>query len=221
MSRFALETRTRREQVTEHLRMEILKGIRKPDSSLREVELSREFGVSRGPIREAIRDLEKEGLVNVQPYAKTTVASITLSQLFDVYELRSAIEKKAFELVWAHRGDDFYHEIHLRHKALLDAVSAKRGDAVVEAEQHFHSLPYEYCRNDLLLDFWRQISGRLRLCLHLHSEIFSNSDDYANAHMTYIDMACGDNLDEMYREIDDHLSKGRKLIEGTFSNTQK
>ena len=221
MSSFALETRTRREQVTEHLRMEILKGLRKPDSFLREAELSKEFGVSRGPIREAIRDLEKEGLVNVQPYAKTTVASVTLPQLLDVYELRSAIEKKAFELVWAHRGDDFHHEIHRRHNALLDAVGSKRGDAVVEAEQHFHGLPYEYCRNDLLLEFWRQISRRLRLCFHLHSEVFSNSDDYANAHITYTEMACGDSLDEMYREIDDHLSKGRALIEGAFSNTQK
>lgn len=216
MNQFVLKTETRRHQVAQFLREEILVGRRKAGSSLREVELSKELGVSRGPIREAIRELEKEGLVDVRPYAGTTVARISLEDLVEVYQIRSALEKKAFELVWPQRDTAFRTEFNHRHDLLLKAIAEGHGPAIVDAEQHFHSLPYEVSGNTLVLDFWIQLSQRMRLCFLFHSEVFARSKNYAQAHVDFLETALGDDMGAMKTEIDSHLRSGENLVRSAF-----
>jgi DNA-binding GntR family transcriptional regulator len=220
VNQFVLKTETRRQQVAQFLREEILVGHRKAGSPLREVELSKELGVSRGPIREAIRELEKEGLVEVRPYAGTTVARISLEDLVEVYQIRSALEKKAFELVWPKRDEAFRAEFTRRHEFLLEAIAEARGPAIVDAEQYFHSLPYELFRNGLVLNFWKQLAQRMRLCFLLHSEVFALSESYSEAHVGFLEAALGDDLSAMNAEIDTHLSKGEGLLRAAFNASE-
>ena len=88
-----------RDVVFNTLRQAILRGELKPGERLMEIQLANRLGVSRTPIREAIRKLELEGLVLMIPRKVAEVAEITEKSLRDVLEVRRALEELAVELV--------------------------------------------------------------------------------------------------------------------------
>ena len=84
-----------RDVVFQTLRQAILKGELKPGERLMEIQLAQKLGVSRTPVREAIRKLELEGLVLMIPRKGAEVAEITIKDLEDVLEVRAALEELA------------------------------------------------------------------------------------------------------------------------------
>ena len=89
-----------RDVVFNTLRRAILRGELKPGERLMEIQLANKLGVSRTPIREAIRKLELEGLVLMIPRKGAEVAEITEKNLRDVLEVRCALEELAVQLAW-------------------------------------------------------------------------------------------------------------------------
>jgi DNA-binding GntR family transcriptional regulator len=81
--------------VSDALRDAITDGTFGPGSRLREVALAKHFGVSATPVREALRRLEREGLVAVDPYRGATVATLSAAQLADLYEIHELLECRA------------------------------------------------------------------------------------------------------------------------------
>ncbi|NLZ51956.1 MAG: GntR family transcriptional regulator, partial [Thermoanaerobacteraceae bacterium] len=81
-----------RSKIYHHLKNAILDGVYKPGDSLIEMKLAKELGVSRTPIREAIRQLELEGLVTSIPNKGVVVEGVTLQDVEDIYEIRKMIE---------------------------------------------------------------------------------------------------------------------------------
>ena len=83
------------EQLAEHLRARIVAGGIAPGGRLREQDLAQEFGVSRAPLREAIRILAAEGLVTLVPYRGARVSDITMDEARQLYPVRAALESAA------------------------------------------------------------------------------------------------------------------------------
>ena len=98
---------TLRARVAERLRTAILAGDIPPGAPLVETALSERFDVSRGPLREALRQLIEEGLVVTVPYTGTHVAPLSVDDVHEIYSLRTALETFAFEQVWERRDDRF------------------------------------------------------------------------------------------------------------------
>ena len=100
-----------RDVVFNTLRQGILKGELEPGERLMEVQLANRLGVSRTPIREAIRKLELEGLVVMIPRKGAEVAKISEKNLQDVLELRCALEELAIELACERISEDMLKEL--------------------------------------------------------------------------------------------------------------
>src|SRR5438105_15855611 len=94
------------ETICTHLREAILAGDLSPGTKLVEAELARRFGVSRGPIREALRELSREGLVVDLPRRGTFVCTLTQADLTEVYAVREALELVAVREAVASATDD-------------------------------------------------------------------------------------------------------------------
>ncbi len=138
------------EWVADQLRDEILDGRLPAGSRLGEAELAERFGVSRGPIRDALRDLSRSGLALELPRRGTFVSSLSEGDLEEVYELRRAIEETAVRLAIPKATDTDVAEMHA---TLAEAEAAyNEGDLTTawEADMAFHRT---YCR----------ISGNARL----------------------------------------------------------
>ena len=95
-----------REVVFRTLRRAILKGELKPGERLMEVQLANRLGVSRTPVREAIRKLELEGLVTMIPRRGAEVAEITEKNMRDVLEVRRALEELAVKIACEKMTDE-------------------------------------------------------------------------------------------------------------------
>ncbi|MGN1267707.1 MAG: GntR family transcriptional regulator, partial [Dorea sp.] len=87
--------RTLRENIVEEIRMKILRKELKPGMRIVEQDLSEEFGVSRGPIREALRQLEQEGMIVYTRNVGCSVKEITLEDIYEIYLLSATYEKLA------------------------------------------------------------------------------------------------------------------------------
>lgn len=86
------------EQVTSRLREAITSGALRPGDRLLQAELAEQLGVSRMPVREALRRLEAEGLVELQPYRGALVANLSSVELQEIYEIRATLETLALRL---------------------------------------------------------------------------------------------------------------------------
>lgn len=139
------------EKASETLRQAILEGLLKGGEQLLEVQLQRQFGISRSPLREAFRDLEKKGLVVMVPRKGTFVKSISRKDVQDNFPVRAVLEGLAARMACRNMGQ--------RDLAALDQSlegmkrSAKAGDARGFMEHHiaFHETFIRASENDVLI----------------------------------------------------------------------
>lgn len=145
-----------REIVFESMREAIIGGVLKPGERLMEIQLADEMGVSRTPVREAIRKLELEGFVVMIPRKGAYVAGVTHKDVADVFEIRAALEGLAAGLA-AERVTD--EEIEQMERILLYKEGEEPDLAhIVESDTDFHALVYKASRNERLV----QILANLR-----------------------------------------------------------
>lgn len=93
-----LDYRTLRENVADEIRMKILNGDMKPGDKIVEQELASEFGISRGPVREALRQLEQEGMVEYSRNVGCSVRHIGMDDIYEIYYMRANYEMMAVRL---------------------------------------------------------------------------------------------------------------------------
>lgn len=139
-----------RELVFEALREAIINARLKPGERLMEIQLADELGVSRTPVREAIRKLELEGFVVMIPRKGAYVADISLKEIADVFEIRSALEGLAAELAAERATEDEIEQMERFLVELADMIERKALDGIVETDTRFHEALYASSRNERL-----------------------------------------------------------------------
>ncbi len=210
-----LGRQTFRAHIADRLRAAILTGEIAPGAALIETTLARQFDVSRGPLREALRQLIEEGLLVAVPYTGTRVVELSAADVDEIHSLRIALERFAFEQVWPRRDAAFALELRRRHRTLLASIDAGDDPACIEAELSLHGLVYEACGHRLLQRHWAALRGRLQLYWAAHHRAHRSPGPRRDAHVSYLRCALGDDLDAMRAEIDAHMRRG--LVEtGTF-----
>ena len=141
-----------REVVSEALRQAIQDGRLYPGERLMEIQLAEELGVSRTPIREAIRKLEQEGFVVMIPRRGTYVADVSLKDISQVFEIRTSLEELAAGLAAERITTE---EIEAMERLLVEIGRyIEDGDMkkIVAADVDFHDILYRASRNDRLAD---------------------------------------------------------------------
>ena len=194
-----------REAVCETLRDAIRKGILEPGERLMEVQLADELGISRTPVREAIRKLEQEGYVIMMPRRGTYVSDISTNDVKEIFEIRSALESLAAGLAARRIEPDELETLQNLLMEIEGYIAKNDIEKIVETDIKFHGLLYKVSRNERLVNIisnlkeqlarFRTLSmsypGRLQETLEEHSEMveaIANGDvsaarDAAEHHM--------------------------------------
>lgn len=147
-----------RDVVFNTLRQAILKGDMEPGERLMEITLANKLGVSRTPIREAIRKLELEGLVNMIPRKGAIVASISEKDMKDVLEVRITLEELAVKLAIKNMTDEDIELLVKAGRNFENAVISRDIVEICEADVAFHDIIYNKTGNNRLI----QIISNLR-----------------------------------------------------------
>ena len=140
-----------RDVVFNTLRHAILKGELEPGERLMEIALAQKLGVSRTPIREAIRKLELEGLVVMVPRKGAEVADITEKDLRDVLEVRTALVELSIELAMKNMNDDDCKQLTEANKLFAKDSEGDDLIKIAEADVAFHELIYMATGNKRLI----------------------------------------------------------------------
>ena len=129
-----------RDVVFKTLRQAIPRGELKPGERLMEIKLANKLGVSRTPIREAIRKLELEGLVLMIPRRGAEVAEITEKSLNDVLEVRKALEELAVQLACERMDEEGLEALKKAAKEFEESLGSEDVTRIAEADVAYHDL---------------------------------------------------------------------------------
>lgn len=204
---------TLRDHIVEGLRSAILSGEIAPGSQLVETTLARDFNVSRGPLREAMRQLIDEGLLVTVPYTGTHVIALSIKDVREIHSMRIMLERFAFEQGWSRRDEYFRAELQRRHAVLASSIDAGDDHGSILAELDLHGLIYEISDHGLLQRAWSGLRGRLQLYWAAHHRAHGTRGPRRDSHDSYIGAATGYDLSAMLEEVDDHMRRGTEQTE--------
>lgn len=139
-----------RDVVSETLREAIISGVLKPGERLMEIQLAEELGVSRTPVREAIRKLELEGFVIMMPRRGTYVSDVSIKDINEVYEIRTALDVLAAGLAAERITSEELEQMERLLVEIAEYIEQDQLEKIVEADSKFHDILYQASRNERL-----------------------------------------------------------------------
>lgn len=188
------------------IRRAIVSGELKSGDRLREQEIADQMKVSRGPIREALSLLEREGLVVTYPYKETVVATLSNEEITEILlPIRFTLEAFAVRKVLNQfTTDDFNHlEAIVRRMEL----SADEGDLtqLVELDVEFHKHLIRKAEQATALQLWEGIDMRIRLHFVNHGQEYADLHDIPRDHRQLLDALAAKDLDVAMKELRRHV----------------
>lgn len=154
-----------RDVVFETLRDAIITQVLKPGERLMEIQLADEMGVSRTPVREAIRKLELEGLVVMVPRKGAYVAGVSMKDIHEVYEVRAALEMLAVTLAAERITDEELDALErqvLRESEAESNADENALDNIIYIDSSFHDIIYQAAHNQRLVQFVNILQEQLQ-----------------------------------------------------------
>ncbi len=153
-----------RDVVFETLRDAIITQVLKPGERLMEIQLADEMGVSRTPVREAIRKLELEGLVVMVPRKGAYVAGVSMKDIHEVYEVRSALEMLAVTLAAERITEEELDALERQVLRESEEEKADDGDldSIIYIDSSFHDIIYQAAHNQRLVQFINILQEQLQ-----------------------------------------------------------
>lgn len=182
-----------REQTLDTLREAILTGELKPGHSLIEMDLSRQLGVSRAPIREALRILNSEGLIETIPYHGTTVRRLTRRDIEEIYSMRSLLETFAVEQVIRAGNPEVLQRLRGTVEDMILAGRDNNINRVNILDRDFHDTLIAMSGHSLLLSLWQTVAMKVRQVMALVNRRNTDLTQIARNHLPLLDaMEAGD-----------------------------
>jgi DNA-binding GntR family transcriptional regulator len=146
------------EEVYQVLRSAILGGRISAGSRIVEADIARQMAISRSPVREAVRKLEHEGLVEYAPRRGTIVVGLTRDDLADTYQFRAHLEAYGARLAATHASEDSLRDMLDSIERMRECAVVKDLDGLVVADVEFHHAMCRSSGSRLLLQAWETLN---------------------------------------------------------------
>lgn len=179
-----------RDAVIERMKQAIIKGELVDGQKVTELELAEWLGVSRGLVREVIRELENSGILVNIPYKGTFVRSLTSERINELYTLRSLLEEYAIELAVIRASVDELANLREISEMMMRYAQAGDVNLLVETDLQFHLALYAMSKHQMLIDTLERLSGQTHLFIQATKAmyaVFSTLEEAANSHLVIIE----------------------------------
>ncbi|HIR87887.1 MAG TPA: GntR family transcriptional regulator [Candidatus Fimimorpha faecalis] len=201
-----------RDVVFNTLRQGILKGELEPGERLMEVQLANRLGVSRTPIREAIRKLELEGLVVMIPRKGAEVAKISEKNLQDVLELRCALEELAIELACERISEDMLKELDRMFIEFQNGIRNVDLTVIAELDEKFHDVIYEATQNQKLIQMINNLREQMYRYRLEYIKDANKRDAIVEDHRLILEALKNKDVETARKAVRDHIIHQRTTI---------
>lgn len=203
-----------RQQVAAMLRKEILRGKYLPGDRIIEAEIASNLNISRGPVREAIRQLEEEGLVVYSNNKGCTVTTLEPQDAWEIYLLRADLECLALALCNGNIGEVALEEMEQCIKLMEGAAQKDDLAEMVEQDHIFHSLICKSSKNKRLYKLWSSLnSTSYAIFLTAIAKNVSSLSEMSTKHRTVMEKLRSGTYETACQSVKDHyLGTGRNLF---------
>jgi DNA-binding GntR family transcriptional regulator len=209
-------------QALQEIREAIRKGKLKPGDRLVEMQLADEMQISRFPIREALRYLEKEGLVETKPFKGTYVAQLTERDMEELYSLRSAIEEFAIRILIKHIDAEKIAKFESISQSMQQASKNEDLDKLISEDFRFHQTICELSNHRKLLEVWLTLENQLRVFLTIEKQLFGDSAQFIKSHNPILKAIRERKIRPAQKAIRDHLNWAMQVIrQGYWEKTSE
>ena len=188
------------------MRHAILDGTFPPGSQLREVYIATELGTSRAPVREALNQLEREGLVVRVPFRGAFVAEVSPKAAAEIAALRTVLEPYAVEQALPYFATAAGRtELVETVNRLSEATASGDRPGSIEAHLAVHALLYRASGNEALYEVWKSWEVQLRLFLATDHNSFPQLSDVAVWHRALLAAIETGDIERIRHELADHI----------------
>ncbi|GAB4099570.1 GntR family transcriptional regulator [Sinomonas halotolerans] len=204
-SLLGLEKKSLREQAVSALRRAITSGELEPGRHLVETELSEMLGISRGTLREALRQLEQEGLASAGPRGRLSVRHLDAKEIRDIFAVRAALESLASRtLIEQPRRAKAVGELRDALELMAEAAERSLEDRI-EADLDFHRLLCRLSGNETLLHQWLSLEGSIRMSIMFAGLERATSNMSVDRHRDVVDAIESGDVDTARQTIIEHM----------------
>ena len=200
------------EQVATSIREAILEGSLRPGERLIELNLAETLGVSRGPIREAIRLLVAQGLLCHESHRGVVVPELTERRVRDVYGLRAAIETRAIHLIGLSPSETAVGELTLVQQKLERAVSDGDRAGVANADLEFHETICQLSGNPRLHNLFQHYSVTIRMLFEFDERVYSSLQEIVTEHYPVLNAVEAGQYENAARLLRSHIEHACTLM---------
>lgn len=201
-----------REVVADALRDAIREGILEPGERLMEITIAEELGVSRTPVREAIRKLELEGFVIMMPRRGTYVAELSIRDVNEVFEIRTSLEQLASKLAAERITNE---ELETLQRLLVEIggyIEDNNIEKIVETDMRFHDLLYEASRNSRLVGVINNLREQLTRFRTASMSYPGRLKETLKEHRTMVEAISKGNANEAGKAAKYHMVKSEQAL---------
>ena len=209
------------ERVVTALRRAIVMGEFAPGSHLKEPVLAQRFGISRLPIREALAQLDREGLVRIEPRRGAFVIGVTHQDISDIYACRLMLETYAIRQAAGRVGDDDVALLDMLCDQMSAAVTANQPQLVATADMAFHRKIVALSGNRALSSAWEPLAPLIETILGIAEVTCRDLPVAAHSHWEMTRALEQHDPDRAEALIDPHLRHGEDLVHEAIESVRE
>jgi len=207
-----IESNTLRDSVVETFRRAIVEGVLLPGEQVNQAKIAGRLGISRGPVREALSHLEREGLIRQVPHKGTFVTDITAADIDELYSMRRVLEGFALRCFFERSNPDDQERLRQTVAEMQERASANNVTRLTELDLRFHHFICQGAHHNLLMQIWRSIEQGVRRSLSLRHSIYRHPSDIVGTHPAVLAAIQAKDLDRASQLLDAHILEAGDLL---------
>ncbi|GAA3739397.1 DNA-binding GntR family transcriptional regulator [Spinactinospora alkalitolerans] len=208
------------DQVAHELRRLIITGRYAPGTSLVEGHLAEQFNLSRGPIRDAIKTLAAEGLLDTNRRS-ATVVGLSVDDIDELFSLRESMERLALEIALRTNRPALKAELEKTLDTMRRAAETADPEAYTVADLQFHSVFYSTAEHRRLGDVWAQYRPTIEMLLLASNERYEDLRPSVKAHEVLAGLIGAADPEEVFAELHSHLDNARRRLREPYSQERR
>lgn len=213
MLNFELQNhRPLREIVYEQLKIQILTGKIAPGTRMMEVELAEDLGVSRTPVREAIRKLEKEALVVIEPRRGAYVSDVSVKEMVDTLVVREDLEALAASLTAKRITKEELEGLEKKVTDYSEAIASGDMEQIIRADESFHHKIVALSGNKALIQLFSSVQELSLRFRYLYYEDFTRYENMPVEHKEILEAIRTGDGNAARIVSDNHVKKLKEFV---------
>ena len=207
--------------VADLLRETIVNGRIPSGSRLIESEIAKQLSVSRGPVREAFRILETEGLIQSRPGRGSFVTQTSERDIREIYSLRCILEEEAFRLAVKNYTDENIERLEQTLETMFKEAQDGDHAKVLELDMEFHRLIWEISDHHRLQNMLEELSTQIRMYIAVQTKNYNDLASGIADHRTLLDALRDKEVELGIQKLRKHLHLAADMVSDFFRTPQR